>query len=159
MVESEVVQNIPVVRVRSEDQIIPIVRSNVQSIHFSGEIAEASAARIRRHRRSWAGVEMVVHDLYFLAQARRFFGMLHHHVSPFHVEGLDDALGFLCSVEEDLSVAGEIIALKVEIGDLLLQHGDLMGIALFFGLEVLGVLLLALPGLKSARSSQCLQEV
>lgn len=57
---------------------------------------------------------------------------------------LDDTLGFLCSMKENLSVAGEIVALKIEIGDLLLQHGDLMRIALFFGLEVLGVFLLAL---------------
>ena len=57
---------------------------------------------------------------------------------------LDDALGFLCAVNQNLSVAGESVAFNADLGKLLLQHGDLMRVAFLLGLEVFGVFFLAL---------------
>ena len=70
--------------------------------------------------------------------------MLHEHISLLHVKRLDDALGFLCAVNQDLSVSGKIVAFNADFGELLLQQGDLVRVAFLLGLKVLGMFFLAL---------------
>ena len=60
------------------------------------------------------------------------------------MKGFDDSLSFLCAVNQDLSVSGKIVTFHADLGELLLQHSDLMCVAFLLGLEIFGVFLLAL---------------
>jgi hypothetical protein len=70
--------------------------------------------------------------------------VFHEHVSFLHVKRFDDTVSFLCAMNQDLSVSGEIVAFDVEFGKLLLQYRDLMGIAFLLGFKIFGMFLLTL---------------
>ena len=70
--------------------------------------------------------------------------MLHEHVALLHLDRIDDALGFLVLVNQDLSIPREIVAFDDNLSELLLQQRNLVRVALFLGLEIFRVFLLAL---------------
>ena len=128
---------------------VPVVNAHGERSHISGDLVEASTARLRRHHWSRSSIDTFIEDLYFLAQRGGFFDVFHTHVSFLLLQYLVGSFRFLELMHKNLIISFPGPQLMVKPSDLVLENADLLAEALLLTFEVFSMFLLPLSRGKS----------